>query len=472
MLAKSKSDETGFIKYKIIIFTLKKMLKEFKKHIDQNLSFLENKKLLIAISGGIDSCVLTRIFYKLNYDITLAHCNFMLRGKESNKDETFVKELGESLDAPTFTTQFDTEKYALENNMSTQMAARELRYHYFQQLTSENHIDYIITAHHKDDVIETFLINLTRGTGLDGLTGIPEINGNIVRPMLPFTRNDILIYATKKKLVWREDSTNSSIKYVRNKIRHKVVPFLKELNPNLLDSFSNTLDNLKGSQQIVRDRIENLKEEASTVHGRDLHFNIGVLKKLSNPKIYLYELLHEYGFTEWDDITDLLTAQSGKQVFSKTHRLIKNREVLILSSIEIEAADNVFEVSKNTTIIETPIKLEFEKIDIPFDTKNHHQKVFDTFILDEKNTVSIDFNKLSFPLTIRKKEKGDVFYPIGMDGKKKLSKFFKDEKMSLIEKENTWLLCAANEIVWIIGKRLDNRFKVTKTTSSILKIKM
>lgn len=441
-----------------------------REHINQNLSFLKNKKVLIAISGGIDSCVLTHVFCKLKYDISLAHCNFMLRGKESNKDEIFVKELGEKLQVPTYTIQFDTEKFASEKGISTQMAARELRYNWFKQLSKVNNIDYILTAHQKDDILETFLINLTRGTGLDGLTGIPEINGNIVRPMLQFTRNEILIFATKHKLKWREDSSNSSIKYFRNKVRHKVVPFLKELNPNLLETFSNTIDNLKGSQQIVKDRIQDVKGKIVSLQGDNIHFNIEQLKKLSNPKIYLYELLKEYEFTEWDDITNLLDAQSGKQVYSKTHRLLKDRAVLILSEIENVTVSESFEILENTSQITSPIKLSFKKTAIPFDTKNHSNKVFDELFLDDVKTISIDFDKVQFPLTIRKKQKGDYFFPIGLNGKKKVSKFFKDEKLSQIEKENTWLLCSKNEIVWVIGKRLDDRFKVTNSTSTIFKI--
>lgn len=440
-------------------------------HIDQNLSFLKDKKVLIAISGGIDSCVLTHVFYKLKYDISLAHCNFMLRGKESNKDEIFVRELGEKLQVPTYTIRFDTEVFATKNGISTQMAARDLRYDWFRQLTEKNNIDYILTAHQKDDVIETFLINLTRGTGLDGLTGIPEINGNIVRPLLLFTRNEILIFATKHKLQWREDSSNSSIKYVRNKVRHKVVPFLKELNPNLLETFSHTLENLKGSQQIVKDCIRNLKEKTISIQGNAIHLDIEQLKKLNNPKVYLYELLKEYEFTEWEDVADLLAAQSGKQVFSKTHRLLKDRAFLILSELEDPKENDSFEIFENTSKIAAPIQLTFEKTAIPFDTKNHSNKVFDELFSNDTNTISIDYDKVHFPLTIRKKEKGDVFYPIGLNGKKKVSKFFKDEKLSLIEKENIWLMCSQKDIVWVIGKRLDERFKVTQTTSTILKIR-
>ncbi|WP_457611623.1 tRNA lysidine(34) synthetase TilS [Lutibacter sp.] len=442
------------------------------KHINENLSFLKGKNLLIAISGGIDSAVLTHLFYQLNFSISLAHCNFMLRGKESKKDEQFVKELGEKLKVPTFTIQFETKKYALKNSISTQMAARDLRYNWFQKIIQENNIDFILTAHQKDDVIETFIINLTRGTGLDGLTGIPEVNGNIIRPLLPFDRNDILIYATKNKLQWREDQSNSSLKYVRNKIRHKIIPVLKELNPSLLDTFQNTLENLRGSQQIVKDCVQNVKKTVVTSKNQELHFNISLLKKLSNPKVYLYELLKNYGFTEWDDICDLLDAQSGKFVLSKTHRLLKDRGILILSKIVKLKKNTYFKIQENTTKITVPIQLKFEKIEVPFDSKNHQNKIFGELISNKNNTISIDFNKLTFPLILRKKQKGDYFYPIGLGGKKKISKFFKDEKLSLIDKENTWLLCSGNNVVWIIGKRLDDRFKISKSTSTILNIKL
>ena len=441
-------------------------------HINQNLAFLNGKKLLIAISGGIDSVVLTHILHSLKFSISLAHCNFQLRGKDSNKDEIFVTELGEKLRINCEVIKFETENYAVEKGISTQMAARELRYNWFQEIMQKNELDYIITAHQKDDIIETVLINLTRGTGLDGLTGIPEVNGFIVRPLLPFSRNEILVYATKNKIQWREDQSNSSIKYVRNKIRHKVVPFLKELNPNLLDTLNNTLENLKGSQQIIQDRIENIRDEITTKNKKETHFNIEKLKNLSNPKIYLYELLKAYNFTEWNDAVALLDAQSGKQIFSETHRLLKDRDVLILSKISNSKKLVQYEIPENTSKITVPIKLKFKSIDIPFDTKNHQNKVLEELIFDNPNTISIDYNTIKFPLIIRKWQKGDYFYPIGLNGKKKLSKFFKDDKMSLLEKENAWVLCASdNTIIWVIGKRLDERFKVIKTTSKVLKIK-
>jgi len=443
-----------------------------KKHIDKNLSFLKDKKLLIAISGGIDSVVLTHLVYNLHFSISLAHSNFMLRGAESNKDEQFVINLGETLKVPAFTIKFETQKYAIENGISTQMAARELRYNWFEQLRNQYHLDYILTAHHKEDVIETFLINLTRGTGLDGLTGIPVINGTIVRPLLPFTRNELLVYASKNKIRWQEDQSNSSIKYVRNKIRHKVVPVLKELNPRLLDTFFNTLEHLKGSQQIVNDYVQNIRQKITIVRDTEIHFDIKKLKNLSSAKVYLYELLKEYGFTEWDDVCDLLDAQTGKQVFSSTHRLLKNRDFLILTEFSTIKENKSYQIAENTSKINEPLKLKFETIPISSDTKNHQKKVLSELYFDDINTISIDADSVQFPLTIRKWRKGDYFYPIGLKGKKKLSKFFKDEKLSLLTKENTWILCSNDAIIWIIGKRLDDRFKVTKTTTKILKIKL
>jgi len=433
------------------------MLEKFQQHITANFPFLHGKKLLIAISGGVDSVVLTHLLQQLKCTISLAHCNFNLRGDESNADEKFIKTLGEKFHLETYIKQFDTEKFAKENKQSTQIAARNLRYTWFQELAEKHLFDYVLTAHHADDNLETFLINLTRGTGLDGLTGIPAVNGNIVRPLLSFSRDEIVRFATENTIDWREDKSNATTKYIRNKIRHQVVPILKEINPSLLRSFQKTSDHLHESKQLIEDRIESVKKElVSTTDNQLVKINIQNLNALSNPKAYLYQFLKDYHFTEWNDIADLLSAQSGKQVFSSTHRLVKDRDFLLLTEIEQETETSIYSISENTEKITLPIQLTFEKV-----AKTGFK---------EQQTIFLDNSKLVFPLTLRKWQEGDYFYPIGMQGKKKISNYFKDEKYSLIDKEKTWLLCSQNDIVWIVGKRQDKRFLPNSATASILKI--
>ena len=440
------------------------MLQKLSNHINKNLPFLKGKKLLIAISGGVDSVVLTHLLSALNFDISLAHCNFSLRGKESDLDEEFVVQLGEKLNLNVFKIKFNTEEFAKENKQSTQIAARELRYNWFQQLIDQNSFEYVLTAHHADDNLETFLINLTRGSGLDGFTGIPEINGNIVRPLLKFSRETILSFVKENNINWREDKSNASTKYIRNKIRHNVLPVLKEINPSLLETFAKTTEHLKESQQIIEDSIERI---ASEVLQKDFStalemtkIDIKKINQLSNPKAYLYQLLKEYNFTEWNDVYQLLSAQSGKQIFSKTHALLKDRDFLLVSKRDFSTAlEMTFQIDKDTSEITKPIHLKLEEVEEKSTEK--------------KQTIYVDKQHLVFPLKLRKWQNGDFFYPSGMTGKKKLSKYFKDEKFSLIEKQNTWLLCNNNgAIIWVIGARQDNRFEVTKETMTTFKISL
>ena len=436
------------------------MLKNFQNHINQNLSFLNKSRLLIAISGGLDSVVLTHLCHKLKLNIALAHCNFNLRGNESDGDEEFVLQLAEDLDLEVFIESFETEDYAKTYKLSTQMAARELRYNWFEELAEQLNFDFILTAHHADDNLETFLINLSRGTGLDGLMGIPEVNNKIVRPLLTFSREDIETYAKDNKLKWREDSSNASNKYLRNKLRHDVIPVLKEINPFLLQNFESTQNHLQDSKQIIEDTIVRIQKKAVYVDNDNvIKLSIKKLKKLSNPKAYLFELLKDFNFTEWDDVTNLLDAQSGKQVFSSTHRLLKDRDYLMLIENNSEETQESISISEDKKQLKTSFgTLFFDEADAIFDA--------------QANVICVDKAKLKHPLILRKWEEGDFFYPSGMTGKKKLSKYFKDEKMSLIEKENTWLLCSEKDIVWVIGRRADNRFFATENTKQILKIEL
>ncbi|MCX7549834.1 tRNA lysidine(34) synthetase TilS [Xanthomarina sp. F2636L] len=436
------------------------MLKTFKSHINNNLNFLKDSKLLIAISGGLDSVMLTHLSHQIGLKISLAHCNFNLRADESDADEDFVLQLAEDLELEVFIENFDTETFAKDHKLSTQMAARSLRYHWFAELAEQLHFDYILTAHHADDNLETFLINLSRGTGLDGLTGIPEINGKIIRPLLSFSRDDLENYALQNKIKWREDSSNASTKYLRNKLRHDVIPVLKEINPQLLKNFKLTQTHLQASKTILNDSIDKVLEQVVTkMSEKEIHFSISKIKELSHPKAYLYEILKDYHFTEWQDVTDLLDAQTGKQVFSKSHRLLKNRGELILFRNTIEEHAEAIIISKETKSVNTVLgSLIFETTD-SLDSSN-------------KSTIYVDKDLLKYPLSVRKWEKGDYFYPFGMENKKKLSKFFKDEKLSMLEKDNVWLLCSEQEIVWILNYRADNRFKITNKTQHILKISL
>lgn len=431
------------------------MLSKLENHLSEKFSFLKEKKLLLATSGGLDSMVMVYLFKKMNFDIAMAHCNFQLRGLESFGDQNFIEVYAETNKIPVFITQFDTENFAKDYKLSIQVAARTLRYDWFYELLETKNYDYLLTAHHLDDNLETFLINLTRGTGLEGLTGIPEQNEQIIRPLLIFSRDEIKNYAKENNIQWREDSSNSSDKYLRNKIRHNIVPILKELNPNFLNSFQKTQNYLQEAQEMIEDASIMIYQQVAKEIGEDIHFDLKKLKQLPNYKSYLYQWFAEYDFSAWEDIYDLVNAQSGKQVFSNDYILLKNRDFLILS----EKKDN-----KTTLYL---IERDQEKVKIPLN-------IAICKVSDISETLSdiifVDEDKLVYPLVIRKWEEGDIFYPFGITGKKKLSKYFKDEKMSLIEKQNTWLLCSQNEIVWIVNKRLDDRFKVTKNTKNIIKI--
>ena len=433
------------------------MLTKFQNHINENLPFLIGKKLLLAVSGGIDSMVLMRLCIEMKMDISVAHCNFSLRGDESDADEYFVKSQTDKLQIPIFIKKFDTKKIAEKEKSSIQVVARNLRYEWFNTLLINNDYDYILTAHHLDDSLETFLINFTRGSGLNGLTGIPQQNVSIVRPLLPFSRTEIEIFANENKVEWREDSSNASGKYLRNKLRHDVIPMLKELNPSLLHSFENTISNLQQAQSLVDDASRIVYRKVVTDTNFQKRINLTELIQLPNYNAYLYQWLEPLGFSDWESINDLATAQSGKQIHSQNHTLLKDRNFLIVFPKQESEKTTLFLIEKEQNEIKFPLKITFCNVD---DISNQ-----------ATNTIFVDEDKLQFPLVIRKWQEGDWFYPHGLNGKKKLSKFFKDEKYSLLDKSEAWLLCSNNQIVWIIGDRQDDRFKVTETTTKILKIK-
>ena len=433
------------------------MLSKFEKHVASYFPFLKGKKLLLAVSGGIDSMVLMRLCIEMKMDISVAHCNFTLRGDESDADEYFVVNKATEYEIPYFIQKFDTEILSKQKKQSIQVTARNLRYEWFNTLLINNDYDYILTAHHLDDSLETFLINFTRGSGLNGLTGIPQQNVSIVRPLLPFSRTEIEIFANENKVEWREDSSNASDKYLRNKLRHDVIPMLKELNPSLLHSFENTISNLQQAQSLVDDASRIVYRKVVTDTNFQKRINLTELIQLPNYNAYLYQWLEPLGFSDWESINDLATAQSGKQIHSQNHTLLKDRNFLIVFPKQESEKTTLFLIEKDQNEIKFPLKIKFCNVD---DISNQ-----------ATNTIFVDEDKLQFPLVIRKWQEGDWFYPHGLNGKKKLSKFFKDEKYSLLDKSEAWLLCSNNQIVWIIGDRQDDRFKVTETTTKILKIK-
>ncbi len=419
------------------------MLAVFKEHIEQTKLFSEKDKLLVAVSGGVDSVVLIYLLHNLGYQITLAHCNFKLR-EQSDADEQFVVDLANKLGVQCFVKSFETERIAKEKKESIQLVARNLRYDWFRDLLKEQKCSFLLTAHHLNDSLETFVINLSRGTGLSGLLGIPEKNGYIIRPLLPFSRKQIKQYAIENNINWVEDHTNAQTKYLRNKIRHQVVPVLQELNENFLDNFSKTIANLKQSQVIIDDVGNTLKQTILTEKEGVVAFEISKLLNLFDYKVYLYEICKQYNVTQWNDLYDLLTAQSGKKIITKTHRIVKDRDCLLIYPVDKFKNNDVIYYVENVE------KQENCPIDIRvFKGENKNLS---------KKTIEIDENLVTFPLILRKRKEGDVFYPTKMNGKKKVSKFFKDEKLSEVAKNNTWLLCSEDEIIWVVGLRQDRRF--------------
>lgn len=435
------------------------MQQQFSTILTNQFSFLKGKKLLIACSGGVDSVVLAHLCVNTSLDVALAHCNFNLRGEESNADEIFVTELAKKYSIPVFTTHFDTLTYQAKGNKSTQMAARELRYRWFDEVLDNEGYEYVLTAHHADDALETFLINLSRGTGMTGLSGIPAVNNKIVRPLLQFSRVEIEDYANQQKLLWREDSSNASTKYIRNKLRLEVIPKLKEIHPEFLNNFLGTQKHLQESEQVLLQHMKSIKKKLFIKEEKAVKISTNALKELQPLNTYLFYLFSEFGFKQWQDIVLLIDAQSGKYVASETHRLIKDRDQLLLTKNNQADYETILVQNlDNQTVKASNLNLKFTVVDVAVEAS--------------KSVIYVDNALLKYPLQLRKYQEGDVFYPLGMKGKKKLSKYFKDEKYSMLDKENQWLLCSENNIVWVVGKRADERFKVTSKTQQILKVEI
>jgi tRNA(Ile)-lysidine synthase len=440
------------------------MVEKWIKHLESSQLFSSSDTLLVGVSGGIDSVVLLDLLNTTGLAFAVAHCNFRLRGEESDLDEKFVKLLAERYEKPYFSQTFDTAEYASDHGISIEMAARDLRYEWFEEIRKNHHFDWIIVAHNSDDQIETFFLNLARGTGITGLTGMKAVNGKVVRPLLFASRKEIESYALIRKLQFREDSTNALTVYQRNRIRHMLLPLMEELNPAFRVSMQETMGHLRDASSIYSQAIERAWDVVVQANpGSDLALSLSELKLLSPLSTYLFEFLKPFHFNGdvVDEIVNALDGQSGKQFFSATHRAVLDREVLLIQKLA-ELSDARYYLEEDCEKLYNPIKLAIST----------QIRTASLKLNTAASTALIDKDKLQFPLILRHWQKGDSFQPLGMQGMKKLSDFFVDEKFSLTDKENCWLLTNGEEIIWIVAVRLDDRYKITPATTNVLVVKL
>jgi len=443
------------------------LLQRFKDNIKQQHLFSTKDKLLLAVSGGVDSVVLCELCSKSGYEFTIAHCNFQLRGEESIRDEEFVKKLGNNYKVEVKVQRFTTEQYAAEHKMSIQEAARVLRYEWFEELVVSPEsgvgslvLNVILTAHHKDDNIETLLMNFFRGTGLHGLTGIPVSYGHIKRPLLNFSKEEILQFAKENQLEFVEDSSNISSKYTRNFFRNEIIPTISKVYPQAKENLSDNIERFKEIEKLYRQTVGGLKKKLCKTKGAEVHIPVLLLMKYNN-RALIYEIIRDYGFNEKqvDELIKLAGSESGKFIESPVlqYRIIKHRHWFIISpSQSISVANIVIEAKDKSVGFEKGI-LHIEL------TNNGH-------LTSDNRVAYLDAKEITFPLLLRPWKTGDYYYPLGMTKKKKLSRFFIDQKLSKTEKENTWVLESNKRIIWIIGYRIDNRFKITDKTKQLLKV--
>lgn len=439
-----------------------KFEQQFLNECRKKLGLRQEDPILLAVSGGVDSMVMLQLFHRLHFNISVAHCNFGLRGDASSEDEKICKNICEELKIPFFHQNFETEKFANEEKVSIQMAARTLRYTWFEALMDQHHFSFLATAHHGDDQAETILLNLMMGKGVGTLQGIPLKNKRIIRPMLSFSKKEIQSYAQEKNIMWREDESNSTTDYQRNFIRHKVLPLLQELNPSVQESLIRLGNRMSDMNHLTEEYSKNIL--ANYVQRHHDHVSISFNALLNHPaKNYLvWQALKEFGF-EGIIIEDIIAAcqDSGKTFYSTEYQLQIDRDVFIIQKINA------------TFSYETNIESSTQKINLPGGWLNFQSAspVIQNISTAEENTAYIDASLLQFPLKIRTWESGDSFFPLGMNQKKKLSDYFIDNKTPIHQKNKKLLLVNGDDIVWILGDRLDHRYRITSSTTSILKMK-
>jgi tRNA(Ile)-lysidine synthase len=403
---------------------------------------------LLAVSGGLDSMVMAHLFQTSGFTFAVAHVNFQLRGEESDGDEQFVKDWCQHRQIPFYSARFETNNYATENKLSIQMAARELRYRWFDEVLTKGSFHLIATAHQLNDSLETVLINLARGSGIEGMAGIAPKSGNRIRPLLFATRSDIESYAAENEISWREDSSNLTDDYQRNFIRHHIVPQLQKLNPSLEETFRETSSKIQGDLAILKNVLAEWMKLHVHQEGEITRINKhGILPGEGNA--YLWHYIRQFGFSysQSEDILRALTGQPGKQFISTTHKLVIDRDFLILTPVTQIVEEVVIEAIQETAVLGS-LQMLIEPVDKLTPSTNPQLAL-------------IDFDKVTFPLVWRRWKAGDFFYPLGMTHRKKISDFLIDTKISRGEKDFVTILESAGEIVWVVGHRIDNRFRLT-----------
>lgn len=411
------------------------------------------------MSGGVDSMVMAELFFRAEFKIALAHCNFQLRGGESDADELHVKQYADSKNIPFYSKKFDTGIYSKEKRISVQMAAREIRFEWFGQLLTETGFDYYAMAHHQDDQIETFFINLLRGTGISGIRGMVPKKGKLIHPMLFLCRKEIVDFAQEIQLSYRQDSSNQKTDYLRNKIRHKILPAIEAVKPGFATVLTKNMEHFRSVEVLYMMQLDQFVKKAVKDEGDVGFVSIGALEQTPEKITVLFEIIRPYGFsyTDADNLVNHFYSQSGKTFLSPSHRIIKDRDQLIIEPYQREAEEE-FYISESDSRINFPVPLWFQFLDR-----------FVGYNLPQiPSRAALDADLLKFPLVLRKWKRGDFFYPLGMKHRKLISDFFIDQKISIPQKENTWILVSENEIVWVLGHRLDDRFKVTTETTRII----
>ncbi|HUC81340.1 MAG TPA: tRNA lysidine(34) synthetase TilS [Flavisolibacter sp.] len=421
------------------------------------------KKLLLAVSGGVDSVVLCELSKQAGLQFAIAHCNFGLRGEESERDETFVRSLGEKYGVEVFVKKFDTKTYAEEVRLSIQEAARKLRYDWFEVMRKSGGFDYALLAHHADDNIETLLMNFFRGSGLEGLTGMPEKKKGFrcLRPMLQLRRAEIEAFAKTHKLAWVEDSSNASSKYTRNLFRNELLPQLKTVFPNVEENLLNNIKRLQQTTSLYNELMEGVKKKVYEVKGEEVHIPVLKLMKYKDTSL-IYEIIKDFGFGEKavEEVIKLANADSGKYIANEQYRIIRHRAWFIIAPLTVTA--QTFVLDKDDSLLQ-------------FGDQQIRMKRIakEKFSLEKDSSIAqLDAKEIKFPLVLRKWKAGDYFYPLGMRKKKKLARFFIDQKLSKTEKEKVWVVESHKRIVWIIGYRIDDRFKVTDATKDVLQLSL